>query len=241
MSASTNDDDRLGSPQRLAELEASGLLLSSIAALDALTDAARSALGPGTLAAVTAVSDHDQLVVSVSTDDERLTAGASIPLSHSICQRVVVSGEPYVVDDVSQVADHALAHRDHGVGAYAGFPLRGGDGSVLGAVCAATPGPRRWSDLDREVLGSLATAASSVVAMHTAARRERLARTSGALPIEPLARVQHGLRTPLTTLSGFLDLVLDGAVGTVTPAQRDALERCRSSAQRLREAVDDLG
>ncbi|WP_028474242.1 GAF domain-containing protein [Nocardioides alkalitolerans] len=242
MSRTENDDpDQLGSPHRLADLEASGLLDHSIAALDALTLVACNALGSDITAAVTAVSDHDQLVVSISAAAESLPAGATTPLSHSMCKNVVVNGAPHIVDDASLDDSHALAFRDHGVGAYAGFPLRGSQGTVLGAVCATTPGPRRWNAFDLQILGSLATAASSVVAMHTATHRDRLARISGAVPADPFARIQHGLRTPLTSLFGFLDLMLDGTVGDFTPAQLDALRRCHTNAERLREAVEALG
>lgn len=244
-----NDEpSELSSPHRLADLEASGLLRSSVAALDALTVAACTSLGPGTTAAITVVSDRDQLMVSAATATdpatdtvaESLPAGTTRPLSHSLCTHVVGGGEPYVVVDASLDARHAIVHRDLGIGAYAGFPLRGARGTVLGAVCASTPGPRRWSTFDLGVLGSLATAASSVVAMHTAARQERLARISGSVPAEPLARIHHDLRTPLTSLFGFLDLMLDGAVGDFTPVQLDALRRCHTSAGRLLDAVDDL-
>lgn len=245
MTRAVNDDaTELSSPVRLADLEASGLLRSSIAALDALTVAACTSLGPGTTAAVTALSDHEQVMVSAATATDsaaaRLPAGTSRPLSHSLCTHVVGSGEPYVVVDASEDPRHALVHRDLGIGAYAGFPLRGARGTVLGAVCAFTPGPRQWSTFDLGVLGSLATAASSVVAMHTATRQERRARITGAVPVEPLARIHHDLRTPLTSLFGFLDLMLDGAVGDFTPAQLDALRRCHTSAGRLLDAVDDL-
>ena len=238
---STDAEERLGSARRLADLDASGLLeAATIGALDALTRVAHRALGTETTAAVTAVTAEQLVIVSISAEGEAAPPGSTVPLSHAMCQHVVTSGEPYIVDDASRDTRHALAVRHFGVGAYAGFPLHGTRGSVLGAVCAVAPGPRPWSTSDLHILGALATAAESVVAMHAVARRDRMAMMSGAVPADPLARVQHGLRTPLTSLLGFLELLLDGAVGDLSADQLDALSRCHLNAVRLRETVEAL-
>ncbi|WP_447643316.1 histidine kinase dimerization/phospho-acceptor domain-containing protein [Nocardioides zeae] len=104
-----------------------------------------------------------------------------------------------------------------------------------------SPHPRDWTALDLQVMRSLTTAAEFVVSMLALARQERLARLSGAVPLEPLARVQHGLRTPLTSLLGFLELLIDGSVGDFTDDQLTALDRCHRNALELRDAVDVLG
>lgn len=199
-------------------------------------------LGADTTAAVTAITATSQVVVSLSAGEgEPSPPGSSVPLSHSMCKHVVISGEPYVVDDATLEPAHALAVRDFGVGAYVGFPLRGTKGTVLGAVCAATPGPRQWTAQELCTMGALATAAEAVVAMHTAARSERVARISGVVPTDPSERVLHDLRTPLTSLLGFLESLLDDAeAGGFNEAQRDALRRSHANAERLRSAVDYL-
>ncbi len=234
--------DRIGSTERLADLEASGLLDESIiSALDALTNVAHTALGHDTTALVTAVTADQQVVVSMAGGDPQRPQPAPVPLSDSLCKHVVVTGEPYVDGAVADDALDPGKWARLGVGAYAGFPLRGPRGTVLGAVCVVSPHPRDWTALDLQVMRSLTTAAEFVVSMLALARQERLARLSGAVPLEPLARVQHGLRTPLTSLLGFLELLIDGSVGDFTDVQLTALDRCHRNALELRDAVDLLG
>jgi GAF domain-containing protein len=80
------------------------------------------------------------------------------PLSHSFCQHVVTSGEPLVVEnanDVPLVAQN-LAVMELGVIAYAGVPLRIGEGVVVGSMCAIDHRPRQWSDDDLAELTKIA-------------------------------------------------------------------------------------
>lgn len=235
------ESDPLSSPRRLADLEASGLLDStSSAALDALTEVASRSLGTGTTALVNAVTADRQITVSLAAEGETQRPGLSVPLSQSMCKYVVLSGRPEIVPDAAADPRHARVVRDFGTGAYAGFPLRGARGTVIGALCTVTARPRQWSPQDLGILQSVATAAESVVAMGTAARQARMARIAGAVPTDPSARFQHDLRTPLTSVIGYLDLVLDGTLGEVTPAQATALRRCQTNAERLRAVVEAL-
>ena len=82
-------------------------------------------------------------------------------LSHSFCQHVVVSRQPFVVSDAREhplVRDN-LAIRDLGVIAYAGIPLATSDDEVLGSFCAIDNKPRTWSKSDLAVLADFAESA----------------------------------------------------------------------------------
>lgn len=235
-----HDNPRLASARRLADLNKSGLLDSTaIGALDALLEVAQATLGSEVASFVTAVTENEQVIVSSQggTGDE---SGLRMPLSHSMCRFVVMWNQPYVVEDASSNPAHEHVVRDLGVRAYAGFPLHGPGGNVLGAVCATAPEPRSWSTVDLAMLRSLATASEFVVGMLAMARRERTGQDGGAIPVEPLSRIQHGLRTPLTSVLGFLDLLIAGGVGDFNADQLEALRRCQANALRLREAVDAL-
>ncbi|MEJ7796627.1 MAG: GAF domain-containing SpoIIE family protein phosphatase, partial [Nocardioides sp.] len=69
------------------------------------------------------------------------------PLSHSICQHVVTSAAPLVIEDTQ--ADERVrtngAVVELGVSAYAGVPLTDDRGNVLGSLCALDVVPRRWT------------------------------------------------------------------------------------------------
>ncbi|MGC9521026.1 MAG: GAF domain-containing protein [Anaerolineae bacterium] len=55
-----------------------------------------------------------------------------------------------------------------------------------------------------------------------------------------VSTVSHELRTPMTSIVGYVDLLLQGAVGALSESQLQFLERVRSSAGRLMSLVDDL-
>src|SRR6266704_177125 len=54
--------------------------------------------------------------------------------------------------------------------AWAGFPVRGPDGRVVGALCVADHQPRQWSSRDVEALWTLADVAAGEVALQAALR-----------------------------------------------------------------------
>jgi diguanylate cyclase (GGDEF)-like protein len=87
------------------------------------------------------------------------------PLSHSICQHVVASKQPLIVEDARHhelVADN-LAVRDLSVQAYAGIPLVLQDGSAVGSFCAIDTQPRRWTPRELHILEDLAAAVKTLL------------------------------------------------------------------------------
>jgi signal transduction histidine kinase len=57
---------------------------------------------------------------------------------------------------------------------------------------------------------------------------------------EFVSLVSHELRTPLTSVKGYLDLVLEGAVGEVLPEQREFLTIAKRNADRLAALIADI-
>lgn len=57
---------------------------------------------------------------------------------------------------------------------------------------------------------------------------------------EFLANVSHELRTPLAAIVGFVDLLREGAYGELTPRQVGPVERIETSANHLRELVEQV-
>jgi len=80
------------------------------------------------------------------------------PLSHSFCQHVVTSGEALVVSNAhdDELVANNPAVMELGVIAYAGAPLRTGDGPVIGSLCAIDHRPRVWTDAQLADLTELA-------------------------------------------------------------------------------------
>jgi signal transduction histidine kinase len=60
------------------------------------------------------------------------------------------------------------------------------------------------------------------------------------LKTEFVTTVSHELRTPITPIKGYVDMLLMGAAGPLTPIQQQLIETIRNNADRLRILVDDL-
>lgn len=89
------------------------------------------------------------------------------PLVQSVCQHVVLSGGPVLAADIRTVPSLAggAAFTELGVVAYAGFPVRDADGTVVGALCAIDSEPREWTERDGRVMEDLAAACSAELAL----------------------------------------------------------------------------
>lgn len=57
---------------------------------------------------------------------------------------------------------------------------------------------------------------------------------------EFISMASHQLRTPLTTIKGYLSMILDGDAGEVSPSQRRFLEEAFNSSQRMVYLVSDF-
>ena len=89
---------------------------------------------------------------------EPFASAGQTPLSHSFCQHVVSRAEPLIISDTANeplVADNP-ARIELDIASYLGVPVRGEDGTVLGALCSTSPQVRVWSEDDLGVLTDIA-------------------------------------------------------------------------------------
>ena len=101
------------------------------------------------------------------------------PLSHSLCRHVAASGSPLVLADarLDERACSSLAIGDLGVAAYAGMPLTGTDGHVLGSLCAIDHRPRAWTGQELADLADLAAACSGELRLRIMTQHAQRAQT----------------------------------------------------------------
>lgn len=64
--------------------------------------------------------------------------------------------------------------------------------------------------------------------------------TSPADRSELVDQANHELRTPLAVIAGYTELLLDEADLTLTPQQREWLEKMASNCGRLEQAIEAL-
>jgi len=57
---------------------------------------------------------------------------------------------------------------------------------------------------------------------------------------EFVSNVTHGLRTPLTSITGYVEMLQDGAAGELPSAAKEMIDVIDRNAMRLRDLIDDL-
>ena len=144
---------------RLDALARTGLLDSAPApSFDRLTRLASRVLD-APVALVSLVDRDRQFFKSCVGLPEPWSSSRETPLSHSVCQHVVISRRPLVVRDLREDPElrDNLAVPDLGVIAYLGIPLITSGGAVLGSLCVIDGRPRDWTSEEVALVSELAT------------------------------------------------------------------------------------
>lgn len=162
----------LAHPERMAALYETALLDSAPEeSFDRLTRVAARLLGAGT--ALVSLVDKDRQFFKSQVGLEQPWAGArQTRLSHSFCQWVVSGKEEVVIEDANEhsALRSNLAIKDLGVIAYAGVPLSGRGGHVLGSFCAIESKRRAWTEEDLETLRDLGQVSEAYAVLDRAKR-----------------------------------------------------------------------
>ncbi|MHC1558955.1 PP2C family protein-serine/threonine phosphatase [Actinomycetospora sp. C-140] len=124
---------------------------------------------------------QDDRVVRRSVHD---TAGSTVdpgelstPAERSRCGLVLRADDPVWVDDVTDVTPHGATAAADPVRAWAGCPIRDTAGTVIGVLGVLDVRARPWSSHQRDVLTTLAQAATGEVALRTALADSRADRS----------------------------------------------------------------
>jgi signal transduction histidine kinase len=98
------------------------------------------------------------------------------------------------------------------------------------------PGPKGTS----RYLGTIRDVTERVRAEATMRQAKEAAEEADRAKTKLLAMASHDLRTPLTTIQGYLEMVLNGSLGDVPDDQREFLEIAHRNTQHLTQLVRDL-
>ena len=154
----TRLDERVTDPNRLALLNEGGMMELEVSiALDRLTRLACKLID-APVSLISMVGRDFQFFKSAQGMGELMPEGRQTSLSHSFCQHVVASGQPFVVENAREhplVKDN-FAIDELRVEAYLGIPLELPEGFVMGSLCAIDSKPRPWSAQDILILSELA-------------------------------------------------------------------------------------
>ena len=157
--------------------------------------------------------------------DPQLTDRASVP-EQMLLRSVIGSGERVIVSD-ARLDVQLSSSRPSGPAsarAWAGFPVRDPDGSVVGALCVAGHAPRSWSARDAELLGTLAQVCSTEIALQVAlqygAERAELARTLQESLLPPRLPEIPGLSIAARYVAGGTGVEVLGDFYDIFPSVR---------------------
>lgn len=115
----------------------------------------------------------------------------------------------------------------------------GGDNQPMGTIWVVSHPPARHVFDSEDVrlmesLGKFAASAYSLARDRDAAEKKRRVYQDG------LASVSHDLRTPLHTISGYVEMLALGVQGPVNGDQSQSLERIKKTEKFLSDVVSDL-
>ncbi|MBI4749659.1 MAG: GAF domain-containing sensor histidine kinase [Acidobacteria bacterium] len=176
-----------------------------------------------------------------------------------LCASAILSKEVYsitnAIEDPRSLANPLVAG-SMGFRFYAAAPLRTNDGYNLGTLCVIDGKPRHISEPEKMLLQELAEVVMDQMELRLNARRqaveEERRRYSELERLyqkeqEVLKQLQHldhlktnfmlvtshEMRTPLTVLSGYTEMLSEGLLGELEPIQKKALDSCHRMVERL--------
>ncbi len=108
---------------------------------------------------------------------------------------------------------------------------------VVGVLSLASYRPRRWEEHEVAAIQQVAKTATVLLA-----ERELVAglRDLDRQKSESMGTTSHELRPPLTSISGYLEMLEDGDLGELSGAQNNAVGVLSRNTSRLRGLIEDL-
>lgn len=165
---------------------------------------------------------------------ETFTGDRLWPLERGCLERVVRTGQPEVVSDVLLDAEGTAILP--GARCQMVVPLFS-EGQVSGLILLESVEENAFSLLHLDFISRLAEHASPALA--NAILLSQLEQANEARS-EFVGFVAHELKTPMTSIQGFADLLLGGVVGPLNDQQKRFLSTIRSNIERMNTLVSDL-
>ena len=156
------------------------------------------------------------------------------PLDQGIVGRVVRTGQPALVPDVTQDPDYVSVISE--TRSQLTVPIRRED-QVMGVISVEGHKSAAFNEDDLTFITRLADHAA--IAIENARLYSDLKRANEAKS-EFVSIVAHDLKTPMTSIKGYADLLFKGTVGETSEMQQQFLQVIRSNVDRMNAPVSNL-
>ena len=192
--------------------------------------------------------ERTELIVKAAVGTETKYSEARMKKENSISGRVVTNSEMVYIRDTYDQPDFLFF--DESVRSLCAVPLIVRD-EAIGTLTIDSDNPDAFSESDQQLM--IIAAAQVSVAIENArlfeeshARTKELAdayeelKESDRLKDELVQNVSHELRTPLTFVKGYVDLLMDGEEGLLSPEQQEFLQIVSDKTDDITRIIDDI-
>ncbi|HSH04621.1 MAG TPA: GAF domain-containing protein [Anaerolineae bacterium] len=197
---------------------------------------------------IVVLHENDELVVEAAVGIEKRFHQVSMKVGEGASGRAVQERRPIYIRDTQ--ADPNFVLFDTRVRSLLSVPLMARD-EVLGAMAVDSDRPNAFDESDIQFMTVAATQVSTALANarlyeEVQTRAEKLAvayeelKENDRLKDELIQNVSHELRTPLTFVKGYVDLLLDGAMGNLRDDQKNALRIVSTKTDEVTRLVSDI-
>lgn len=156
------------------------------------------------------------------------------PLDRGLIGWAVQRGEPSLITDVA--SDPHYEPTVPGMRAQLTLPIRRED-RVIGVLALESKDPDCFNEDALESINRLIEHAA--IAIDNARLFQQVQRANQA-KTEFISFVSHELKQPMTSMKGYVDLLMKGLAGPLTDQQRMFLQVVRSNVERMNRLVSDL-
>ena len=181
--------------------------------------------------------EQNALLILASRDYSGAEAsddGKALPLDRGLAGKSIHTGLPLLLDDTMPDVESAPPSPE--TRSQISVPIRRGS-EVVGVLNLESSQPRAFSTVEFESAIRLADHAATAIA--NARLFDEVKRANDAKS-EFVSIVSHELKTPMTSIKGYTDLMIKGAAGSLTDVQQQFLNTVRSNVDRMSDLVSKL-
>ncbi|NLE45016.1 MAG: GAF domain-containing protein [Chloroflexi bacterium] len=160
--------------------------------------------------------------------------GQPWPSSQGVIAEVMHSGQPLIAGLTTETGQRVQLAE--GMASHLLVPILR-ESQAIGAIGLQDDLHDSFGDTERVFMNRLADHAA--IALENARLFERLRRANDA-KTEFVSFVCHEITQPVTAITGYTDLLLDGAAGDLSPEQHECLHKIRLNEERVKTMLSDL-